>query len=118
MPAFERGLDVLLDIALLARTDFVFKGASAVGEWALWLNPELDCWDAAIDATYRPGPGSHHAPAWELLNPAQIAPGRWWLVRRARGLRRLGSRAREHLGRLRRRGHSAPIQPDAGPKSR
>ena len=38
--AFQKGADVLIDMILLARCDYILKGAAAVGEFALWLTDD------------------------------------------------------------------------------
>jgi len=39
---YRKGKDVLIETQLLARTQFFLKCASAVGEAALWFNPDLE----------------------------------------------------------------------------
>lgn len=51
---YKKGEDVLLDILLLSRCDFLFKSVSAVGEYAMWFNPELECTDFALTSEYLP----------------------------------------------------------------
>jgi hypothetical protein len=50
---FKKGEDVLLDILLLSRCDYLFKSVSAVGEYAMWFNPSLECTDFALTNEYR-----------------------------------------------------------------
>jgi len=45
---YKKGEDVLLDILLLSRCQYLFKSVSAVGEYALWFNPALECTDFAL----------------------------------------------------------------------
>ncbi|MDH3386392.1 MAG: hypothetical protein OEN02_00685 [Gammaproteobacteria bacterium] len=52
--AYKKGEDVLLDILLLSRCDYLFKSVSAVGEYALWFNPRLECTDFALTSEYLP----------------------------------------------------------------
>jgi len=51
---YRRGEDVLVDVLLLSRTDFIFKGAAAAGECALWFNPKLQCHDFALQSAFEP----------------------------------------------------------------
>ena len=45
---YQKGEDVLIDIMLLSRCDFLYKCAAAVGEAALWFNPDLECEDFSL----------------------------------------------------------------------
>ena len=38
--SFQKGADVLIDMLLLTKCDYIMKGAAAVGEFALWLAEE------------------------------------------------------------------------------
>lgn len=49
---YKKGEDVLMDILLLSRCDHIIKSASAVGEIALWFNPELTCTDFALRSNF------------------------------------------------------------------
>lgn len=49
---YKKGEDVLLDILLLSRCNFLFKGAAAVGEYALWFNPNLESHDFALTSDF------------------------------------------------------------------
>lgn len=40
--AYKKGEDVLIDILLLSQCNYLLKCAAAVGEYALWFNPELN----------------------------------------------------------------------------
>jgi hypothetical protein len=51
---YRRGEDVLIDVILLSRTDFLFKGAAAGGEYALYFNPILECHDFALQSSFDP----------------------------------------------------------------
>lgn len=51
---YKKGEDVLLDILLLSRCCYLFKSVSAVGEYALWFNPDLECTDFALASEYLP----------------------------------------------------------------
>ena len=50
---YKKGEDPLLDILLLSRCDYLFKSVSAVGEYAMWFNPSLECTDFALTNEYR-----------------------------------------------------------------
>ncbi len=69
MSPYKKGEDVLMDILLLSKCDFLVKGASAVGEYALWFNPELECVDFALESKYDP---THSVPAFFKLNVGQM----------------------------------------------
>lgn len=64
---YRRGEDVLIDILLLSRTDFIFKGAAAAGEYALWFNPRLRCHDFALQSAFDPRPGDQLVSAYRKL---------------------------------------------------
>ena len=49
---FKKGEDVLIDILLLSKCNFIIKGAASVGEYALWFNPNLKCVDLALDSRF------------------------------------------------------------------
>ncbi|MEM1245690.1 MAG: hypothetical protein AAGK22_04935 [Acidobacteriota bacterium] len=42
---YIKGREVLLDCLILSRCDFLLKCTSAVGEYAMYFNPELECID-------------------------------------------------------------------------
>jgi hypothetical protein len=42
---YRKGEDVLIDCLLLSHCDFLLKCTSAVGEFAMYFNPRLDCYD-------------------------------------------------------------------------
>ena len=73
MSPYKKGEDVLMDILLLAKCDFLVKSASAVGEYALWFNPDLDCVDFALESEYDP---THAVPAYLKLNVGQMGAGK------------------------------------------
>ena len=50
--AFKKGEDVLLDILLLSKCQYLFKSVSAVGEYALWFNSDLECTDFALTSEF------------------------------------------------------------------
>ena len=62
-----------MDILLLANCDFLLKGASAVGEYALWFNPDLECVDFALESQYDP---THAVPAYLKLNVGRMGAGK------------------------------------------
>lgn len=64
----KKGEDVLLDILLLSRCRFLFKSASAVGEYALWFNPELECRDFALSRNYVERRGLLYTGAYLKMN--------------------------------------------------
>ena len=66
---YKKGEDVLVDMLLLSRCNFLFKCASAVGEYAMWFNPSLKCHDFALESHWDP---SHFAPASLKLNVNDI----------------------------------------------
>jgi hypothetical protein len=72
MSPYKKGEDVLMDILLLGKCDFLVKGVSAVGEYALWFNPDLDCVDFALESQYDP---THAVPAFLKLNVGEM--GAW-----------------------------------------
>jgi hypothetical protein len=49
---YKKGEDVLLDMLLLSRCQYLFKSVSAVGEYALWFNPALECTDFALTSEF------------------------------------------------------------------
>jgi len=71
---YKKGEDVLVDALLLSKCDFLFKCASAVGEYALWFNPELECVDFALETKWD---SSHYAPASLRLNVNNLHPVLW-----------------------------------------
>lgn len=74
---FKRGEDVLIDVLLLSRCDFLFKGAAAVGEFALWFNPSLRCHDFALESRFDPRQFRHLVSAYRKLDIAQWSPPLW-----------------------------------------
>ena len=66
--AFAKGADVLVDALLLSRCDFLIKAASAVAEFAMWVNLALH--DAHIDLQWEVPCTDHHTALWfDLLSP-------------------------------------------------
>jgi len=49
---YKKGEDVLIDILLLSRCRYLFKSVSAVGEYAMWFNPSLECTDFALTSEF------------------------------------------------------------------
>lgn len=80
---YKRGEDVLIDVLLLSRCDFLFKGAAAVGEFALWFNPSLQCYDFALESSFDPRQFRQLVSAYHKLDIAQWSPP-WWSPRRWR----------------------------------
>lgn len=70
---YQKGEDVLLDILLLSRCHFLLKCASAVGEYALWFNPEMEFVDFATSSRFD---ATHAVPAYLKLNAGQLGPRR------------------------------------------
>jgi len=86
---YRRGEDVLIDVLLLSRCDFLFKGSAAVGECALWFDPSLECHDFALESSFDPRTIEHLVPAWKKLDIEQWTPAIW---RPRRWLRELDAR--------------------------
>lgn len=61
---YKKGEDVLLDILLLSRCAFLFKSVSAVGEYAMWLNPGLECHDFALESRFKTSNALHWTGAY------------------------------------------------------
>ncbi len=88
---YRRGEDVLVDLLLLARCRFLFKGAAAVGECALWFASSLECHDFALSSQFDPRTVEHLVSAWRKLEIDQWSPPIWSLRRWRRALdHRLG----------------------------
>ncbi len=76
---YKKGEDVLIDILLLSRCDFLLKGASNVGELAMYFNPELRCRDLSLDKRRAFGQDYgagwdvvSNRPAWELIGTRDL----------------------------------------------
>lgn len=80
---YKRGEDVLIDVLLLSRCNFLFKGAAAVGEFALWFNPTLRCHDFALESHFDPRQFRQLVSAYHKLDIAKWSPP-WWSPRRWR----------------------------------
>ena len=102
---YKRGEDVLIDLLLLSRCNFLLKGAAAVGEYALWFNPSLRCHDFALNSSFDPRQVLELVSAYRKLHIAQWSPP-LWSPRRWRGeleegvgslVRRLGRSMRRKL---------------------
>lgn len=65
---YKKGEDVLLDILLLSSCDFLFKSVSAVGEYAMWFNPRLECHDFALESRFRTANPLHWTGAYLKLD--------------------------------------------------
>ena len=68
VPAYARGANVLQDLLLLSRCDFLLKGASSLGEIALWFNPHLECMDFALTSEADTRYYVHRSNAFLKLN--------------------------------------------------
>jgi len=71
---FKKGEDVLIDILLLSKSDYLLKGAAAVGEYAMWFNPKLDCTDFALKSQYDP---TSSASAFLKMNLGETNNAQW-----------------------------------------
>ena len=78
---YRRGEDVLVDLLLMSRCDFLFKGAAAVGEYALWFNPSLECHDFALESHFDPRRFHELVSAYRKLEIKQWSPSLWSLGR-------------------------------------
>jgi len=95
---YRRGEDVLIDVLLLSRCDFVFKGSAAVGECALWFEPSLSCHDFALESQFDPRRYEHLVSAWDKLDIDQWTASFWRPRRWNRALRdRIGPSLRRLL---------------------
>lgn len=113
---YSKGEDVLLDILLLSRADFLIKGSSNVGEMALYFNKDLDCIDLgykknkAFGQSYdRTWDNKTNPPAWKLVsqhNLEEIAPdaaSQSWLQLAQYEMRRWSMQTRIFLGKVKRK---------------
>ncbi len=73
------GEEVLLDVLTLAQCQYLFKGASAVGEYAMWFAPQLTCTDFALKSRFRPRAVDLMVPAFTTLNVARQRGWRRWI---------------------------------------
>lgn len=77
---YKKGEEVLIDILILSRCNFLFKAASAVGEYALWFNPSLDCHDFALSSEFLSGRYSLRKSAYFRLDAGNYGPIRLKLL--------------------------------------
>lgn len=75
---FKKGEDVLIDMLLLSKANFLIKGASNVGEFALYMNPELQCVDLSINKRF--AFGQDYGKGWNGGIPEQTKPA-WLLIK-------------------------------------
>ncbi len=78
IPPHKKGEDVLIDTILLSRSEFLLKGASAVGEIALYMNPALRCLDLATDKRF--AFGQDYGKGWNGVLLSQTKPA-WYLLK-------------------------------------
>jgi hypothetical protein len=90
---FKKGEDVLLDILLLSRCQYLFKSVSAVGEYAMWFNTELECTDFALTSEFESDKALFWTGAYLKLDVDNKGPLRIaWLT-----VTRIGSQIVEHV---------------------
>lgn len=65
---YTKGEDVLIDILLLSKCNYLFKGVAAVGEMALWFNEQLACTDFALESKFSSVKDYMHKSAYLKLN--------------------------------------------------
>lgn len=72
---YQKGADVLIDMLLLSKADFLIKGVSNVGEMAMYFNRNLTCADLAykklkaFGQSYDKGwDNMTNLPAWKLVH--------------------------------------------------
>ena len=76
LPAFHsstldpylKGEEALIDVLLLSRCRFLFKGAAAAGEYTMWFNDQLECVDLALRSDFDPRPFEQLATAYSKLD--------------------------------------------------
>ncbi len=79
---YRKGEDVLFDMCLLSKADFLIKGASALSEFAMYMNPQLNCLDLSIKKRYsfgqdygsgwNGGAVKETKPAWSLIKNTNL----------------------------------------------
>lgn len=74
---YKKGEDVLIDILLLSKCNYLFKCAASVGEYALWFNPSLECTDFALESRWS---RVNVNPAYLKLNIGQMHSGKLRLL--------------------------------------
>ncbi|HVR28545.1 MAG TPA: hypothetical protein VMS86_03335, partial [Thermoanaerobaculia bacterium] len=109
---YRLGEEVLLDVLALSKCRYLVKGSSAVGEYAMWFAPALECTDFALRSRFRPRQLDLLVPAFTRLNvdrrrgPALWASRAWsrleWPRRLVLAASRLKSWTLARLGRARR----------------
>ena len=79
VPPHKRGEDVLIDILFLSRCDHLIKGASNVGEMAMYFSPSLTCTDLSLGKEKAFGQDygkgwdfKSSKPAWALLKNTDL----------------------------------------------
>ena len=72
---YQLGLEVLIDVLLLARCDHILKCAAAGGEMALWFNPDLSCTDFALTSHFDSRLSYETDPAFLSLGVESRSPG-------------------------------------------
>lgn len=75
----------MIDILLLGKCDHVLKGASAVGEYALWFNPRVEYTDFSLESEFDRRDYHQLTSAYIKLNPGQLNPFRLWLKKANQG---------------------------------
>lgn len=83
IPPYKKGEDVLIDMYLLSKSDFLVKGASAVSEFPLYINPDLRCLDLSINKRFAFGQDygegwngglvKETKPAWSLIKHSDLS---------------------------------------------
>jgi len=81
---YKKGEDVLLDMLLLSSCAYLFKSVSAVGEYAMWFNPALECTDFALTSEFVSDKPLLWAGAYLTLDVDRQGPLRVALWRAAR----------------------------------
>jgi hypothetical protein len=61
----------------MSRCDFLFKGAAAVGEYALWFNSSLECHDFALESRFDPRPFRELVSTYRKLEIKKWSPPLW-----------------------------------------
>ena len=90
---YKKGEDVLLDILLLSKCQYLFKSVSAVGEYAMWFNRSLECTDFALSSEFETDKSMFWTGAYLKLDVDDKGPIRIaWLSGR-----RIASQIFQHL---------------------
>lgn len=76
---YQKGEDVLIDILLLSRCDFLVRGASNIPEMAIYFSDKMDSWDLSLRKRYAFGQDYLRRwsslatrPAWEILKNTDL----------------------------------------------